>query len=65
VFADGDTVTPATLAEKGLSRGGKRPVKILGDGEISKKLNVQVHKFSEAARAGIEKAGGSCEVVTS
>jgi large subunit ribosomal protein L15 len=65
VFADGDTVTPETLQEKGLSRGGKRPVKILGDGELSKKLKVQVHKFSGSARAGIEKAGGSCEVVTS
>jgi large subunit ribosomal protein L15 len=65
VFADGDTVTPEILQETGLSRGGKRPVKILGDGELSKKLKVQVHKFSESARAGIEKAGGSCEVVTS
>lgn len=65
VFADGDVVSPETLQEKGLARGGKRPVKVLGDGELSKKLNVQAHKFSASARAGIEKAGGSCEVVTS
>jgi large subunit ribosomal protein L15 len=65
VFADGDTVSVESLVERGLVRGGKRPVKVLGDGELKKKLTVQVHKFSHSARAGIEKAGGSCEVVTS
>jgi large subunit ribosomal protein L15 len=65
VFADGDVVSPETLQEMGLVRGGKRPVKVLGDGELTKKLNVQVHKLSASARAGIEKAGGTCEVVTS
>jgi large subunit ribosomal protein L15 len=65
VFADGDTVTAEALVAKGLARGGKRPVKLLGEGEISKKLVVQVHKFSASARAGIEKAGGTCEVVAS
>jgi large subunit ribosomal protein L15 len=65
VFVDGDTVSVASLVEKGLVRGGKRLVKVLGDGELKKKLNVQAHKFSASARAGIEKAGGSCEVVTS
>jgi len=65
VFADGDTVSVEVLVEKGLVRGGKRLVKVLGDGELSKKLSVQVHKFSASARAGIENAGGSCEVVTS
>jgi large subunit ribosomal protein L15 len=63
VFADGDTVSPESLIDKGLVRGGKRLIKVLGDGELSKKLAVQVHKFSNSARAGIEKAGGSCEVV--
>ncbi len=65
VFADGDTVSPEALAAKGLVRGGKRRVKVLGDGELGKKLAVQAHKFSASARAGIEKAGGSCEVVSS
>ena len=65
LFADGDTVTVEMLVERGLVRGGKRLVKVLGDGELSKKLIVQVHKFSASGRAGIEKAGGSCEVVTS
>jgi large subunit ribosomal protein L15 len=64
-FADGDTVSVEALIEKGLVRGGKRPVKVLGDGDLKKKLTVQVHKFSHSARAGIENAGGSCEVVTS
>jgi large subunit ribosomal protein L15 len=64
VFSDGDTVSVETLVEKGLVRA-KRPVKVLGDGELKKKLTVQVDKFSASAKAGIEKAGGRCEVVTS
>jgi large subunit ribosomal protein L15 len=63
VFADGDTVSPEILVEKGLARGGKRLVKVLGDGKLQKKLIVKVHKFSASARAGIENAGGRCEVV--
>jgi large subunit ribosomal protein L15 len=65
VFSEGDTVSPESLIEKGLVRGGKRPIKVLADGDLSKKLVVRAHKFSGSARAGIEKAGGSCEVVTS
>ena len=64
-FEDGDTVSIETLVEKGLIRGDKQPVKVLGDGKLTKKLTVQVHKFSASAQAGITKAGGSCEVVTS
>ncbi len=65
VFADGETVSLATLADKRLVDGGGGPVKILGDGELTRKLEVQAHKFSGAARIGIEKAGGSCQVVSS
>ena len=57
-------VTPEILVEKGWARGG-RPIKILGDGELSKKLKVQAHKFSKSARAKIEAAGGTCEVIDS
>ena len=64
VFSDGDTVSVDSLVDKGLVRG-KKPVKVLGDGELKKKLTVQVHKFSASAKDGIEKAGGRCEVVTS
>jgi large subunit ribosomal protein L15 len=56
---EGD-VTPETLAERGLVRGG-RPVKVLGNGLLSKALTVQAHKFSGSARAKIEAAGGRCE----
>ena len=65
LFADGDTVSPEEMVEKGLVRAGKRLVKVLADGELSKKLTVRAHKFSASARVGIEKAGGSCEVVAS
>lgn len=55
-------LTPELLAEKGLVRAG-RPVKVLGDGEISVKLTVKAHKFSKSARAKIEAAGGACEEI--
>ncbi len=61
-FAAGDTVTPATLAKKGLvgARGGRiRAVKILGTGELTKALSVSDVIASAAAKAAIEKAGGS------
>ena len=63
VFGDGDTVSPQTLADHGLVKASKGPVKILGDGDLKTKLTVQAHKFSASARSGIEAAGGSCEVV--
>jgi large subunit ribosomal protein L15 len=65
VFADGDTVSPEAMADKGLVRDKRALVKVLGDGQLAKKLEVHAHKFSGAARAGIEQAGGSCQVVTS
>src|SRR5262245_40216368 len=56
-FEAGATVTVETLLEKGvLSK--KMPVKILGNGELSKKLVVRAHKFSASAKEAIEKAGG-------
>ncbi len=64
VFSDGDTVTAAEMARKGLVRSG-RLVKVLGDGELTKKLTVEANKFSKSAQAGIESAGGHCEVVAS
>ena len=57
-------VTPADLLARGLVRKG-RPVKILGNGEVSKALNVQANKFSASARKKIEEAGGSCEELAS
>ena len=54
------TVGPEELLARGLVRRG-RPVKVLGDGELSKGLVVRAHKFSAGARSKIEAAGGSCE----
>ena len=63
VFDNGDTASLETMAHKGLVNAGSKPVKVLATGELTKKLTVQAHKFSNAAQASIEKAGGACEVV--
>jgi large subunit ribosomal protein L15 len=60
---DGE-VSPARLLEMGWIKAGER-LKILGQGELDTKLAVRAHKFSQAARDKIERAGGSCEVVDS
>ena len=65
MFDDGETVSPEQLIGKGLVRTGAERVKILAAGELTKKLTVQAHRFSESAKAAIERAGGSCEVLTS
>ena len=62
-FEAGASVTPETLAVARLSRKS-RLVKILGDGELKKALNVSAHKFSASAKARIEAAGGRCEVLS-
>jgi large subunit ribosomal protein L15 len=59
VFDAGAEVTPETLAEKGLVRTTKIDVKILGDGDLTKKLSVTAHRFSKSAVEKIEAAGGS------
>ncbi|HJU48799.1 MAG TPA: 50S ribosomal protein L15 [Gaiellaceae bacterium] len=58
-FTAGDEVTPEALKEKGLIRKVSVDVKILGIGELSKKLSVSAHGFSKSAREKIESAGGS------
>ena len=62
-FEAGASVNPETLAASHLTRKN-RPVKILGDGKIQKALTVSAHKFSASAKAGIEAAGGRCEVLS-
>lgn len=57
---DGE-VTVETLDQAGLIRHGR--VKILGGGTLTKKLNVKAHKLSDSAKAAIEKAGGTVEVI--
>ncbi|GHV39261.1 50S ribosomal protein L15 [Clostridia bacterium] len=63
VFPDGATVNIEALQSKGLVSNPRDGVKILGNGEISKKLNVAVNYFSESAVQKIEAAGGKAEVV--
>jgi large subunit ribosomal protein L15 len=58
VFADGETVNRQSLIDKGLLRSGKSLIKILGGGELSRKLTVDVDKLTASARDKIEKAGG-------
>jgi large subunit ribosomal protein L15 len=62
-FDDGAEVTPDSLRESRLATRKGVPVKILGQGEISKKLTVHAHGFSETARRKIEEAGGTCQVI--
>mgnify|MGYP001495201051 CR=1 FL=1 len=60
-FAAGETVSLETLKEKRLVKGNKDGIKILGNGEITKKLKIEVDKISASAKEKCEKAG--CEVV--
>lgn len=64
-FEAGTTVTPATLSEAGLVRTAAAPVKILGEGSLSKPLAVSAHAFSQSAAAKIRAAGGTLEVIAS
>ena len=61
VFADGDVVDAESLAAKGVIKSADSPVKVLGDGELKKKLTVKVDKLSSSARTKIEAAGGTVE----
>ena len=61
IFVDGDVVTNEALVEKGVIKSAGELVKVLGDGEIKKKLTVQVDKVSVPAKAKIEAAGGTVE----
>jgi len=62
-FDDGAEVTPDSLRDNGLATRKDIPVKILGQGELKKKLTVHAHGFSKSAREKIESAGGACELV--
>lgn len=64
VFPSGSEVSPELLAEKGLVRGKGQPVKILGDGALTKPLTIKAHGFSAKAKEKIEAAGGTMELLT-
>lgn len=63
VFDDGAEVTPAALVEAGIVKNEKAGIKILGNGELTKKLTVKAAKFSKSASQAIEAAGGKTEVI--
>jgi large subunit ribosomal protein L15 len=63
VFDGGASVTPKTLAEKGLVKGPHDVIKILGNGKLTKKLQVQAHRFSKSAEKQITDLGGSIEAL--
>src|SRR6266550_2137873 len=62
-FESGDVVTPESLVEKRLLKNTKIDVKLLGTGEVSKKLTIRVHAISASAREKIEAAGGTIELL--
>ena len=62
-FDADSVVTVDTLLESGVIRNAYGGVKILGNGELTKKLTVKVNAFSEGAKAKIEALGGTCEVI--
>ena len=62
-FENDSVVTVETLLETGIVKNPRDGVKILGNGELTKKLTVKVDAFSEGAKAKIEAVGGTCEVI--
>lgn len=62
-FEAGTQVTPELMYQEGLVKKLQLPVKVLGDGELTKALTVKAHKFSASAAEKIEKAGGKAEVI--
>lgn len=62
-FEAGEEVTPETLRQRNLAQGRGAEIKVLGEGELTKKLTVSAHRFSGSAKAKIEAAGGTVVIV--
>ncbi len=62
-FNDGDEVTPEVLKEKGIIKNQLCGIKVLGNGELEKKLTIKANRFSSSAVTKIESAGGKAEVI--
>ncbi len=62
-FNDGETVTPEALLDKGIIKTLKNPVKVLGNGTLTRKLTVVLHAFTASSRSAIENAGGTVEEI--
>ena len=65
LLENGARVDEAALRSVGLANGKGHGIKILGSGEVTKKLSVSAHAFSASARSKIEAKGGTCEVINS
>lgn len=63
VFEDGTVVTPALLKEKGIVKKQLNGIKVLGDGNLEKKLTIQANRFSSSALKKIEESGSKAEVI--
>lgn len=63
-FAEGDTVTKADLKAKGLIKTIQKPVKLLGNGSLKKKLTLEIDKISSAAEAAFKKTGGEIKLTS-
>lgn len=62
-FNSGDEITPEILHERSLIKKAKHDLVILGNGEVSKKLNISAHRFTKSAKEKIEKAGGKVTLI--
>lgn len=62
-FEAGTVVTPELLVEKRVIKNLNKPIKVLGNGKVSKKLTVQLHATTQSAKSAIEAAGGKVEVI--
>jgi len=62
-FEEGAEVTPETLKARDLAKGRYDVLKVLGDGQLTKKLSISAHRFSKSAQEKIEKAGGQVTVL--
>lgn len=65
LFEEQSEVTPQRLVEEGLVKSLKKPIKILGNGELKKPLIVKANKFTGSAKTKIEGAGGKAEEISS
>ena len=63
-FDDGARVDEGVLRDAGLANGRSSGIKILGNGELTRKLTVSAHAFSASAKAKIEAKGGTCEIIS-
>jgi len=63
-FESGDSVTPEVMHERGVIAKGKRDVVVLATGELTKAITISAHRFTKGARAKIEAAGGTVNVIT-